>query len=263
MRYLIATACLLAMIPGGVFAQQSGRKPAASKAAVRREAPKRAHRAPGKLEPRFHRRKSRHGVRRAKPRAKAAVETKPSAAIPAPVAPLTPPTLMHQTPVPAVVTLHDGLLTIDAPNCTLSEVLSSVGHATGASIEGITSSERVAVRLGPGKPRQVIAALLEGTPYNYIIIGSPQNPGAITRIMLSQAASGPEPNRPAPPQAVYHPPAEQPPPFPVRPGGIVNGAVIQQPRPVQSPQPKPPANSPEQLFQQLLHPQPRQPLAPK
>ena len=91
--------------------------------------------------------------------------------VPAQIMPPVPATLMNSAPVQPSVTMEGGMLTIDAPNSTLSDVLSGVRKATGAAIEGASPSERVAVRLGPGKPAQVISALLRGTPYDYVILG--------------------------------------------------------------------------------------------
>jgi hypothetical protein len=101
---------------------------------------------------------------------------------------------MNSAPVKPSVTLEGGMLTIDAPNSTLIDVLNGVHKATGATIEGATPTERVVVKLGPGAPGQVLAALLRGTPYDYVILGAPGRTDALTRVMLtpqtSQLASG-------------------------------------------------------------------------
>ncbi len=114
--------------------------------------------------------------------------------------PPSPATLMNSAPVKPSVTMEGGLLTIDAPNSTLSDVLSGVHRATGASIEGAAPTERVAVRLGPGNPEQVIAALLHGTPYGYVILGSPEKRDAVTRVLLTQQTSANASNQPPPMQ---------------------------------------------------------------
>ena len=92
-----------------------------------------------------------------------------------------------ETPAtPPQVTFHDGLLSIRAENSTLGDVLRAVQNATGATIEspGLTS-ERVYVKLGPGEPRDVLASLLNGSHYDYILLGSPQQPNGVTRVMLT------------------------------------------------------------------------------
>ncbi len=87
---------------------------------------------------------------------------------------------------PPRVTFHDGLLGIQAENSTLGDVLKAVQSATGASIDSPGfASERVYVQLGPGEPRDILAALLNGSRYNYIMIGSPQQPNSVARIMLT------------------------------------------------------------------------------
>ena len=156
------------MIPGGVWAQQSAAQalPLRPAEAVKRKS------APA----------------RKKSKALAA-----SAPLPAQDLPPVPATLMNSAPVTPRVTMENGLLTIDAPNSTLNDVLNGVHEATGASIEGALPSERVAVRLGPGNPGQVIAALLTGTRYDYLILGSLEKPDAVARVLLkpsSQGASG-------------------------------------------------------------------------
>jgi hypothetical protein len=163
MRRTIATACVLVMISGGLWAQQSGGQTAS---------PPPAQTARKK---------------RAPDRKKGKAVSEP---LPAQIMPPVPANLMNSEPVMPNVTMEDGLLTIDAPNSTLSDVLSEVHKATGASIEGASPSERVAVRLGPGNPGQVIAALLTGTRYDYVILGSPEKQDTVTRVLLTQSSQG-------------------------------------------------------------------------
>jgi hypothetical protein len=162
---MIATACVLVMISGGVWAQPSGAQ------------------TPSPQPVRAAKKKSSHPRKKHKASAMAAP-------LPAQTMPPIPATLMNSTPVLPNVTMEDGLLTIDAPNSTLSAVLSEVHKATGAAIEGASPNERVAVRLGPGKPGQVIAALLTGTRYDYVILGSPEKQDSVTRVLLKQALQG-------------------------------------------------------------------------
>lgn len=122
----------------------------------------------------------------------AQVAAKPATApaVPAPHAkeetPVLPPTLANSAPVAPQVSLKNGLLTIDAPNCTLGDVLRAVQAATGATFEGAADTERVAVHLGPAEPRQVVSTLLRGTHYDYLLVGSSENPAALAKIILSQ-----------------------------------------------------------------------------
>jgi hypothetical protein len=90
--------------------------------------------------------------------------------------------------LPAVapqVTYQDGLLTIVAPNSTLGDILRSVRKHTSADIEvPPTASERVVTRLGPAPAREVMAELLNGSRFNYILLGSPEDANALTRVVL-------------------------------------------------------------------------------
>ncbi len=170
MRRAIATACVLAMMAGGVWAQTSG-------SAV----------------PAVHTQKSETTKQAAlrKKKEKAAAQE-----LPAQTAPPVPATLMNSAPVKPTVTMERGLLTIDAPNSTLSDVLMGVQKATGAAMEGASPNERVALRLGPGRPEQVLAALLRGTPYDYVILGSLGRQDVVTRVLLTHAS--PSSGSPAP-----------------------------------------------------------------
>jgi len=176
MRRMIAIACALAMISGGAQAQGSGAQAAS---------PQKPHASVKKPHAATTKKKNAPAKSPSPVAALAPAQPAPARAVP----PL-PATLMNSAPVNPNVTLANGLLTIDAPNSTLSDVLKGVHNATGAEIEGASPSERVAVRLGPGDPRQVIAALLEGTPYDYFILGSQEKPNAVTRIVLTQSQEG-------------------------------------------------------------------------
>jgi len=103
-----------------------------------------------------------------------------------------PAPLLQKPPVPPSVSFQNGLLSINAPNSNLSDVLSAVRRATGAVIEGGggVGPERVVVHLGPGRPNDVLSTLLNGSRFNYVLLGAPQNPDAVTRIVLSLRQGG-------------------------------------------------------------------------
>ncbi|HWR17636.1 MAG TPA: hypothetical protein VN577_22595 [Terriglobales bacterium] len=106
-----------------------------------------------------------------------------------PPVPLTP----EQMPATAPrITYQNGMLSITAENSTLGDVLNGVRRATGAALEvppGV-SSERVVVHLGPGQPRDIMQQLLEGSKFDYIIVGSPQNQAALARVILTNRGVG-------------------------------------------------------------------------
>lgn len=100
---------------------------------------------------------------------------------------------MDQIPAsPAKVSYQDGLLSISAENSTLGEILRDVRKITGATIEipqGSGASERVVTRLGPGAPRDVLSGLLNGSPFNYVILGTDSDPTAISSLILTAKPS--------------------------------------------------------------------------
>src|SRR6267154_1370695 len=90
------------------------------------------------------------------------------------------------------VSYRDGMLTIIAPNSTLGDILRGVRKQTEADIEiPANASERVATRLGPGPAREVIAELLNGSHFNYVLLGSPDNAKLLVRVVLV-AKTGPD-----------------------------------------------------------------------
>jgi hypothetical protein len=105
----------------------------------------------------------------------------------APAPPPPPPTLEQTPPTAPNVTLRNGELTIDAQNSTLSQVLHAVQTLTGASVEipGGASSERVVTHLGPGQPSDVLKTLLNGSKFDYVILGVNGDPGGVQKIILT------------------------------------------------------------------------------
>src|SRR5580698_3528872 len=119
---------------------------------------------------------------------------------------------MNQIPdAPAQVNYENGLLTIAAQNSNLGEILREVRKLTGASIEippGSGANERVITHLGPGAPRDVLAGLLNGSSFNYVMMGSASDPFAISSVMLMSKQPSPGDVQTA--ANVYQAPAETP-----------------------------------------------------
>ena len=46
------------------------------------------------------------------------------------------------------------------------------------------SNDRVAMQLGPGQPRDVLHTLLNGSKFDYMILGVAGQPGAIQKVIL-------------------------------------------------------------------------------
>jgi hypothetical protein len=114
------------------------------------------------------------------------------------VLPPLPPGPLRQLPMdqipatPAKVGFENGLLTISAQNSTLGEILRDVHKLTGATIDVPPSSaanERVVVHLGPGAPRDVLAGLLNGSSFNYVMLGSNSDPSAVATVLLTAKPS--------------------------------------------------------------------------
>jgi hypothetical protein len=200
----------------------------------------------------------------------------PNAGLPAPPAglaatPLASPTPAQAAPpenlppaTPPQVSFQNGLLTVVATNSNLDALLTAIRNKTGIQFEGMDSSaERVAITLGPAPEGDVLAAILDGSGFDYVVIERPDSPGIVQRVLLvpkggttpSAAAAGTQPaaaraaaaddddedasEEPATPQDT-----------PVRP------PVAQ----VTPPQAQPPQQkTPEQLYEELKKMPPAQP----
>lgn len=99
------------------------------------------------------------------------------------ILPLTP----EQRPAaPPVVSYQNGKLIVIAKNSTLGDVLRAIANKTGAGIDVPESAnERVVSQLGPAPARDVIASLLNGSHYNYIVVGTENDPNAVARVVLT------------------------------------------------------------------------------
>ena len=112
---------------------------------------------------------------------------KPVALPPLPSGPLSQLPMDQIPATKANVIFEGGLLTISAQNSTLGEILRDVRRLTGASIEippGSAASERVVTHLGPGAPRDVMAGLLNGSSFDYVMLGSSSDPTAVSSVVL-------------------------------------------------------------------------------
>ena len=113
---------------------------------------------------------------------------------PLPAGPLRQVPLEQLPPSVPQVTYENGMLSIAAQNSTLGEILRDVRQLTGASVEVPPNGaqERVVTQLGPGAPRDVLATLLNGTAFNYIMLGSTTDPNAVVTIVLTAKSSSGE-----------------------------------------------------------------------
>ncbi len=127
-----------------------------------------------------------------KSKPKAAEAPAPEAAAPTP--PPAPPTPEQMPPRPPTVSYQNGQLSIVAPNSTLSDILQAVKSKTGAAIDiPPNANERVVSRFGPGPARDVLAALLNGSHFNYVMIGSDASPTSVAQVILTPRVGGETP----------------------------------------------------------------------
>lgn len=98
-------------------------------------------------------------------------------------------------PVPPRVTYEHGQLTIVAPNSTLGDILRAVRKQTGAEIDVPDAKERVVTNLGPGPAQEVMSELLNGSRFNFVLLGSPDDPQALTRVVLVPRSASEMANR--------------------------------------------------------------------
>jgi hypothetical protein len=109
-----------------------------------------------------------------------------------PTGPVQPIPLDSMAPVPPQVSYQNAQLTIVAPNSTLGDILRAVRKQTGAEIEIPAAPERVVTHLGPGSAREVMADLLNGSRFNYVLLGSPADNNVLTRVVLVAKTGQPD-----------------------------------------------------------------------
>ena len=111
-----------------------------------------------------------------------------------------PPTLAQLPATPPQVSFQGGQLTISAQNSTLGDILKAVRAQTGATIDlPGTAPERVVGHFGPGLPRDVLASLLNGSHFNYLLLGSPTDSAALDRVILMAKSGSSADSAPAAP----------------------------------------------------------------
>jgi hypothetical protein len=113
---------------------------------------------------------------------------------------LTSPQIAAEPPTPTVappqpkkvdISFQDGRLSVTSRKASLAEVLNELRIQTGADIVVPPGAEQelVAVVLGPSSPRDVISRLLDGSRYNFIIVGTDKDANQVERVVLSPKAS--------------------------------------------------------------------------
>ncbi|MHB1838124.1 MAG: hypothetical protein ACYCPD_00025 [Acidobacteriaceae bacterium] len=171
-----------------------------------------------------------HPRRHAKPAA--------AAVTPAPVAPAPPVAPADQPADPAIIDFSNGLLSVHAQNSSLIDILTQISRRTGLVIEGLSHDARMYGQYGPDNLSATLSALLDGSGYNYVIVGggSVHSP---TRLILSTVGGAAAANLPAEGSNAQAPSAASEPSVPADPTAPV--------------QPK----TPQEIFNEMrrMHPQ--------
>lgn len=125
---------------------------------------------------------------------------------PAQTVPISTPPAPAARP-PLEVKFQNGLLSISSNKASLSEVLFAVHQRTGAeiAIPAGAEQEKVAAELGPAPAAEVLAHLLNGSNFNFLILNSTINPLALDRVILTPRAGGTMP----PPVSQVQPRSEE------------------------------------------------------
>ena len=91
------------------------------------------------------------------------------------------------------VKYENGKLTVVAHGATLSRVLERIGQRTGTAIESTPGfgAGQVYVELGPATVQDVLTDLLNGSPANYLMVGSRSNPGFVERLIILARSQAP------------------------------------------------------------------------
>ena len=191
--------------------------------------------------------------RPAKAAKKAAPEPPPPPAPPPP-----PPTLQQMRALPPQVRYSRGQLTIVAENSTLADILRAVRTQTGAVVEiPPNATERVVIHLGPGPARDVLTALLNGSHFNYVMMGSAAHPDSVERLILTSKSGGtPEPGLAVQPTQGNNEVQMDDPGIPgtdiaEQPGDDPPESSANEENQQQQPNGQPQARTPEQLLREL------------
>lgn len=81
---------------------------------------------------------------------------------------------------------RNGKVSVVADRAELGKLLEAMGKKIGASIEVApdVAREPVVARVGPATPTQVLVQLLDGPTLEYILIGSDDSRGGVSRVVV-------------------------------------------------------------------------------
>jgi hypothetical protein len=195
------------------------------------------------------------------------------AAQPAPADPLSTGSSLAKALAPGQsaklsVDYDAGKLCVNANDASLNQILNEVARRIGMKVTGEVADERVFGQYGPAAPAAVLAALLDGTGSNMLLVGDAKGP---RELILTARQGGPTPPSstpaPAPPPVAAEPapapeqmPAQEQAPIPrTRPQrrtiGVPRMGAGEPPSqpPDTSPDGSTPngSNTPQQIYNQL------------
>jgi hypothetical protein len=198
---------------------------------------------------------TRHGS--AQPEQQADAPQSPTPAQPAvspqpqtapPVAQL-PPSLLQQPAREATIQFAENSLSIHADNSSLLSILHQFAAKSGMRLDGLNGDERVFGSFGPGAPRDVLADLLNGTPYNVVMVGDLTNGAPRELILTSSTRGAGAPTPSATPQSNPDDPSNDQETVDTPSTSSEFPAIT--PAPPETPAPPPGVKTPQQLFEQL------------
>ena len=60
---------------------------------------------------------------------------------------------------------------VNAANSSLAQIMKAIAAETGATVQGMAQDQRIFGIYGPGRARDVISQLLDGSGYNVLMVG--------------------------------------------------------------------------------------------
>ena len=86
---------------------------------------------------------------------------------------------------------RNGKVSVVAEKAELGKLLAALGKKIGASIDVAPeiAREPVVARIGPASPALVLAQLLDGPKFEYIVMGSDENGHGLKRVIVRQRNS--------------------------------------------------------------------------
>jgi hypothetical protein len=96
------------------------------------------------------------------------------------------------TTPPLQISYQNGMLGVHSDRATLAEVLFAIQKKTGAEIPipAGAEQEKVAADIGPAPAPEVLARLLNGSKFNFLILSAANDPSKLDRVILSTRTEG-------------------------------------------------------------------------